>query len=136
MGPMLAASRFLALCPATLQAGELVLGCRLYGSLAYTGEGHGTIQAVLCGLMGMVPATYDREAASEALTRLSESGTVRLPNGRLVGLSPNAVTLQKGVKLPAHPNGMSFFLADGGGNELLAESYYSIGGGFVLTAEE
>ena len=136
MGPMLAAARFLELCPAALPAGELVLGCRLYGSLAYTGEGHGTIRAVLCGLLGMVPATYDREAASEALRLLSENGTVRLPNGRLVGLSPNAVTLQKGVKLPAHPNGMSFFLADGDGNELVAESYYSIGGGFVLTADE
>ena len=58
MGPMLAAGRFLDLVFATqLPAGPLRLGCRLYGSLAYTGEGHGTVRAVLCGLMGMRPET-------------------------------------------------------------------------------
>ena len=137
MGPMLAASRFLELCSATpLPAGELVLGCRLYGSLAYTGEGHGTIRAVLCGLLGMVPASYDREAADEALQLLGETGTVRLPNGRLARLAPGAVSTEKGKRLPAHPNGMTFSLSDADGRELVAESYYSIGGGFVLTADE
>jgi L-serine dehydratase len=137
MGPMLAAGRFLELCAATpLPEGKLSLGCRLYGSLAYTGEGHGTIRAVLCGLTGMVPATYDREAADEALVLLGETGTVRLPNGRVVGLNPNAVTVEKGKKLPAHPNGMTFVLVDAEARELVSESYYSIGGGFVLTADE
>ncbi|MEO8758349.1 MAG: L-serine ammonia-lyase [Devosia sp.] len=137
MGPMLAAGRFVELCAAEdLPDGRLTLGCRLYGSLAYTGEGHGTIRAVLCGLCGMVPASYDRELADEALAELSRSGTLRLPNGRVVALSPNAVSVEKGKRLPAHPNGMSFLLAGTDGNELVAESYYSIGGGFVLTADE
>ena len=58
MGPMMAAGRFLDRLAATaLPDGPLILGCRLYGSLAYTGEGHGTIRAVVCGLLGMVPAT-------------------------------------------------------------------------------
>jgi L-serine dehydratase len=58
MGPMVAAARFLdSLADTSLPDGPLRLGCRLYGSLAYTGEGHGTIRAVLCGLLGMVPAT-------------------------------------------------------------------------------
>jgi L-serine dehydratase len=136
MGPMMAASRFLDRCAgAELPPGRLTLGCRLYGSLAYTGEGHGTIRAVLCGLLGMTPGTYDRDAADAALAELAANGTVRLRNGRVVGLTPNAVTVEKGRRLPAHPNGMTFFI-DAGGSEALAESYYSIGGGFVLTAEE
>jgi L-serine dehydratase len=137
MGPMLAAGRFLELAAATpLPAGPLQLTCRLYGSLAYTGEGHGTVRAVLCGLMGMTPETYDRDAATAALDALAQTGTVRLRNGRVAGLDPaTAVELMKGKRLPAHPNGMTFaVMADGA--EVLAESYYSVGGGFVLTAAE
>jgi len=137
MGPMQAAGRFRELCVGRdLPIGTLMLSCRLYGSLAYTGEGHGTIRAVLCGLMGMLPASYDRDAADEALALLAQTGTVRLPNGRGVGLSPGAVTTEKGKRLPAHPNGMTFVLADGIGHVIATESYYSIGGGFVLTADE
>jgi L-serine dehydratase len=137
MGPMLAAGRFLDLAAASdLPAGPLAMGCRLYGSLAYTGEGHGTVSAVLCGLMGMRPETYDREQASAALDELQQTGTVRLRNGRMVELdAATAVGLEKGKRLPAHPNGMTFFIAAEGA-EVLTESYYSIGGGFVLTAAE
>lgn len=137
MGPMLAAGRFLDLVVATeMPAAPLALGCRLYGSLAYTGEGHGTIRAVLGGLMGMRPETYDRDRATAALEDLAQSGTVRLRNGRLVGLDPaTAVVLEKGKRLPAHPNGMTFFMTSSGA-EVLTESYYSVGGGFVLTAAE
>jgi len=137
MGPMLAAVRFLEVAAnRPLPQGRLALACRLYGSLAYTGEGHGTIRAVLCGLLGMVPSSYDREAADEALAELARSGTTRLPNGRVVALSPASVRVEKGKRLPAHPNGMSFVLSDEDGKELVAESYYSIGGGFVLTEAE
>lgn len=137
MGPMLAAGRFLELASrAKLPEGRLTLGCRLYGSLAYTGEGHGTNRAVMCGLVGMVPETYDRAVADEALAAVAKSGTVRLPNGRVVGLPADAVRAEKGKRLPAHPNGMTFFLAEADGHEVLAQDYYSIGGGFVLTADE
>jgi L-serine dehydratase len=138
MGPMLAAGRFLELVSdAPLPEGRVALGCRLYGSLAYTGEGHGTVRAILCGLMGMRPESYDRAAADLALARLSTEAELRLPNGRLVGLDANrSIVLEKGKKLGPHPNGMTFFSTDADGREILAQSYFSIGGGFVLTAEE
>ena len=137
MGPMLAAGRFIeTIGRSPLPDGGLTLGCRLYGSLAYTGEGHGTIRAVYCGLLGMAPRTYDRTQADEALADLARTGTTRLRNGRVVDLPRDAVTTARGERLPAHPNGMTFFLRDGAGREVMAESYYSIGGGFVLTAAE
>ena len=137
MGPMVAAGRFLdSLAGQALPDGPMRLGCRLYGSLAYTGEGHGTIRAVLCGLLGMVPAIYDKRLADRALEELAQRGTVRLRNGRVVGLSLQSVSTEKGTRLPAHPNGMTFFLTDADGAEVASETYYSIGGGFVLTAEE
>jgi L-serine dehydratase len=137
MGPMLAALRFLDLAASReLPAGPLTMGCRLYGSLAYTGEGHGTVRAVLCGLMGMRPETYDREQASAELSELARRGTVRLRNGRVIGLDPaTAVQLEKGKRLPAHPNGMTFFVASDG-QDVMSEDFYSVGGGFVLTAAE
>ncbi len=137
MGPMLAAGRFRALAStAALPEGQLTMGCRLYGSLAYTGEGHGTVKAVLCGLLGFVPETYDRDTAEEALAELGRSGRARLVNGRVLRLGLTSVELEKGKRLPAHPNGMTFFVEDADRHEVLAESYYSIGGGFVLTAGE
>jgi L-serine dehydratase len=137
MGPMLAAGRFLDLASkAALPEGRLSLGCRLYGSLAYTGEGHGTTRAVVCGLLGMRPESYDRAAADGALATLAEAGTARLPNGRVVAVAPDAVKLEKGKRLDAHPNGMTFFLADAAGQDVLTQSYFSIGGGFVLTEAE
>ena len=58
MGPMLAAGRFVAdVAALALPAGELTLQVSLYGSLAYTGEGHGTFRAVLAGLAGLMPET-------------------------------------------------------------------------------
>jgi L-serine dehydratase len=78
MGPMLAAKRFVDDAAATaLPAGQLSLICRLYGSLAYTGEGHGTFRAVLCGLMGIAPDRYDRDAADAALQRLAAAQKLR-----------------------------------------------------------
>jgi L-serine dehydratase len=137
MGPMLAAGRFLdALAHETLPGGNARIECGLYGSLAYTGEGHGTVRAVLCGLLGLRPETYDRDAADAALDDLAQSRTIRLRNGRLVGLDPaTAIHLRKGERLPAHPNGMRFSLLSAD-REIFVQDYYSIGGGFVLTAEE
>ena len=136
MGPMLAARRFIDLISAMDPPDAVALGCHLYGSLAYTGEGHGTIRSVLCGLMGMRPESYDPEVAEEALTQLDQSAAVRLPNGRLMALSRSSIVVEKGSRLPAHPNGMMFVLSDGSGEVVVSETYYSIGGGFVVTEAE
>jgi L-serine dehydratase len=134
MGPMIAAKRF-ADRVGRIAAGGAKLECRLYGSLAYTGEGHGTHRAVLCGLMGMTPETYDREAADRALAELAVSRSVTI-GGHRVGLDPaNAILAMKGKRLPGHPNAMQFRLLRGE-PDLLNDTYYSVGGGFVLSEAE
>ena len=137
MGPMLAAGRFLdALYREQMPDGDIRIECGLYGSLAYTGEGHGTVRAVLCGLLGMLPGTYDRDAADVALDDLAQRKSIRLRNGRVVGLNPEtAIHLRKGERLPAHANGMRFALL-AGDRKVFVQDFYSIGGGFVLTADE
>jgi L-serine dehydratase len=139
MGPMLAGARFRQeLAEADgLPDGALQIGCRLYGSLAYTGEGHGTFRAALCGLLGFVPERYERDAADAAMAQLGRDRHVRLQNGRLVGLDPEtAIVPMRGERLPAHPNGLQFTASSRDGNEVLSRTYYSIGGGFVLTEAE
>ena len=75
MGPMVAAGRFLS----ALRAGDdripgsgapARLGCRLHGSLAFTGKGHATDRAVILGLAGFDPGAFDAERAAEALAAI------------------------------------------------------------------
>lgn len=137
MGPMLAAGRFLEAVRATPPRPDTRLQCTLYGSLAYTGAGHGTQPAILAGLLGFAPQTYDKDEAEAALTRLGQTGTIRPGNGWTIGLDPETgIALDKKTRLDAHPNGMRFALFDADGAVLFEETYFSIGGGFVKTAAE
>ncbi|MDP1730662.1 MAG: L-serine ammonia-lyase [Devosia sp.] len=137
MGPMIAAKRFVDAVEHLPPPGRgLVLQCHLYGSLAYTGEGHGTFRAVLCGLLGTSPESYDREAATAALAMLATEGRIAI-GGSQIGLDPEtAIVAERGKRLPRHPNALEFRIADEGGAIVCAETYYSVGGGFVLTGVE
>ena len=142
MGPMIATRRFLA---ALRDGTDRVpgsgdparVGCRLHGSLAFTGKGHATDRAVILGLAGFDPADFDAAAAATALERLAETGQL-IPEG----LPPLAfdpgrdVVFDYGPPLPGHANGMVLSAWDAAGNLHLAETYYSVGGGFVLTERE
>lgn len=137
MGPMLAAKRFIDDAAAMpLPAGDLSLSVSLYGSLAYTGDGHGTFRAVLCGLLGMLPDTYDRTAADQDLATLAQTMRVRM-GGRTLRLDPaEAIVAERGAQLPEHPNGLVFNIIGADGITAFTQTYYSVGGGFVMTAEE
>jgi L-serine dehydratase len=142
MGPMLAAARFL---DALRDGADHVPGsgaaarieATLHGSLAFTGKGHATDRAVILGLLGFVPDTLDPEEAERRLAALTETGTIDVP-----GIGPLAFDPEKGVvfdygpPLPGHANGMVLRAFDAAGNLHLTETYYSIGGGFVLTDRE
>ncbi len=137
MGPMLAARAFVDNASTMLPSvGNAKLSCTLYGSLAYTGEGHGTHRAVLAGFLGLSPQTYDREAFAGLLDKLGTDRTVTIA-GRIVDLDPEtAIVVDRRSRLDKHPNGMIFHLAGGDGGLICEETYYSVGGGFVLTAAE
>jgi len=137
MGPMLAARRFIEEVSALpLPPGDLSLSVSLYGSLAFTGEGHGTFRAVLCGLLGITPETYSRDEADTALTTLAHTQRIRV-GLRTVRLDPDAAIIaERGKRLEAHPNAMTFRLLDSAGENVFAETYYSVGGGFVMTEAE
>lgn len=138
MGPMTAAARFLdQLRQSEAGQGAARLRATLYGSLAFTGKGHGTDHAVALGLLGYLPADLDPDEAELRLARLKETKMLRVEG--LPALSYDTdrdIVFDYGPALPGHANGMILEALDSRGDVLLAETYYSIGGGFVVTAAE
>ncbi len=136
MGPMVAGARFLdALRASPFHAHGLKAS--LHGSLAFTGKGHATDRATILGLAGFLPDTYDHEKAEAALAAIAETGAVTPPGLPVLQFRPDAdLAFDYGPALPGHANGMILMATDAQGDVILQETYYSIGGGFVLTASE
>lgn len=136
MGPMVAAARFLA----ALRASPFHahgLRASLHGSLAFTGVGHATDRATILGLAGFEPATYDAEKAEAALAAIRASRMIRAEGLPPLRFDPASdLVFDYGPALPGHANGMVLRATDAQGDVILQETYYSIGGGFVLSAGE
>jgi L-serine dehydratase len=133
MGPWRAAQRFLQRCQ-SLGLWDDIRQVRvdLYGSLAKTGKGHGTDVAVLLGLENADPETYDTTAISGRIAAIRDGRTLRLGGSREIGFDPASdLVFHYQRALPFHPNGLSFTatLANGKSH---TETYYSIGGGFIV----
>ncbi len=136
MGPMIAAGRFLDLLRAS-PFQPTGLRASLHGSLAFTGIGHATDRATILGLAGFNPETYDAQAADDALAAI-QSGKTLSPKGLPVMRFDPAQDLifDYDHPLPGHANGMVLMATDDQGDVVLQETYYSIGGGFVVTDAE
>ena len=129
VGPMRAALRFAEGLPDPAQVTGL--RCQLFGSLALTGEGHGTNKAVLAGLSGCTPETIDPDALAGLLDTIRTGRKIRLL-GRTEIPFNEAKDLQfKRKFLPGHPNAMRF-AARYADRPDFEEVYYSIGGGTIL----
>jgi len=136
MGPMLAAARFLdriAAAPFRPRG----LRARLHGSLAFTGVGHATDRAVILGLAGFTPDAYDAARAEAALAGIRARRCIETVAGDTLAFDPDRdLIFDYGPPLPGHANGLVLMATDAQGDVLLQETYYSVGGGFVVTAAE
>lgn len=103
----------------------------LYGSLAKTGKGHGTDIAVQLGLCGENPETFDVAAIQPRMATIVREQKLLLNGAIEVQFNPETdiVFLFK-ESLPFHPNGLTF-LAELDNGDHIAETYYSVGGGFI-----
>jgi len=108
----------------------------LYGSLAKTGKGHGTDIAVLLGLCGEDPVTIDVNSITPKINDIHSQKKLNLGGEVMIGFDP-AVHVQFlfNETLPFHPNGLSFLIALKNG-ESWSETFYSVGGGFVVKEGE
>jgi len=136
MGPMVAAARFLDLLRQS-DFRAYGLNVTLHGSLAFTGKGHATDRAVILGLAGVRPDTYDHDSAESILGAINSSGFIKAEGLAPLKFSPNRdLVFDYDTTLPGHANGMILKATDQAGDVILRETYYSVGGGFVLTAAE
>ncbi|KAF1684398.1 L-serine ammonia-lyase [Pseudoxanthomonas broegbernensis] len=139
VGPMRAAARFVQhrlAEPGLLPAVHRVRA-EVFGSLALTGRGHGTDTALLLGLEGQRPDAVDPDAIPGMLARIRADKTLRLAPDRLVAFDEKRdLALNKRQKLPFHTNGMRFTAFDAQGQVLATRDYYSVGGGFVVNADQ
>ena len=136
VGPMRAARQFALELEA---AGSLERVTRvrahLYGSLAATGRGHGTHKALMLGLEGDTAEETDVDRIPARVAAITGSLRLRLLARHAIDFDPEAdLVFERRGSLPGHPNGMRFVaLAD---HDVVEERiYYSVGGGFVATAD-
>ena len=104
----------------------------LYGSLAKTGKGHGTDVAILLGLSGADPVTFDVNAINSTIDSIKKSEKLRLNDNHTIDFSyTEDLVFLYSESLPFHPNAVTFqaFLNNG---KAFSETYYSVGGGFVV----
>jgi L-serine dehydratase len=112
------------------------LNVLLYGSLAKTGKGHGTDIAIQLGLSGYDPVTFDVDAITAKISDIAAMKTIVLDGHHEINFDPKEdIDFLITESLPYHPNALTFLVSLQNG-DTLAETYYSIGGGFVTKEEE
>ena len=136
IGPMAAAARFIRLIRDS-EAETARLQASLHGSLAFTGRGHATDRAVILGLAGFEPASLDPAEAETALGCIRDRKVIEISGLPPIQFDPeHDLIFDYERQLPGHANGLRLFAIGKDGAVALQETYYSIGGGTVLTEDE
>lgn len=135
VGPMKAAAEFAAQLE---QSGQITqverIAIEVYGSLALTGNGHGTFDALLLGLEGSMPHDIDLDSINTRLNRINNDAELHL-NGihQITFEVARDMVVRYDDALPKHPNGLRFTAYTANEQTLTEQIYYSIGGGFIVT---
>lgn len=127
LGPWRAALQFIELLHRVPFNGIRV---HLYGSLSKTGKGHATDIAILLGLQGFLPDTIDTDNIQWYVDKIHSEKRIEI-NGRYISFDHVNDIIYEDSSLAFHPNGMKI-CAMNGEEIVLCETYFSIGGGFVL----
>lgn len=137
VGPMIIAKKF---CEELKEKNLLEevqnIKIELFGSLGATGIGHHSDIAVLLGLLGNTPKNVDTSKVEETIEFIKNTSSIRLIQERTIDFSfKKDLVLYKNKSLPFHPNAIKLttFKKDG---ILFSKTYYSIGGGEVLSEDE
>ncbi len=134
VGPMKAAAAFVAgLAARGVLDRVAAVRVDLFGSLAWTGEGHGTGRAVVLGLAGEAPHSVDPARADQIMAEATTPHRLALGGRHPIGFDPaTGIVFDRLSPTPSHPNTLAFTARDAAGAEVAAERWCSIGGGFVV----
>ncbi|MBK6450344.1 L-serine ammonia-lyase [Candidatus Brachybacter algidus] len=131
LGPWRAAIRFMDELSVVHDVAAITrIDVNLYGSLSLTGAGHATDIAVVMGLRGCDPTSYPVENIGADIEEIKSSRKLKLADGHTIDFHWEENICFNRNFLSFHPNGISFSAFIGG--EVITETYYSIGGGFVV----
>lgn len=108
----------------------------LFGSLALTGEGHHTPQAILMGLEGNLPHTVDPYNINNRVAEIRTQKLINLGGAKVIKWDNPDLELKKTERLSFHSNGIQFQCYDQDNYLMETYCYYSIGGGFFLSEDE
>jgi L-serine dehydratase len=137
VGPMKAAAAFAG---AIVASGVLPRVDRvrvdLFGSLAWTGKGHGTDKAVILGLAGEMPDTIDPDAADAIVASVRNDGMLRFGGRHPIAFDSETDIVFDGKTVPPHhPNTLAFTAYDQA-DVVGSERWCSVGGGFIVPESE
>ncbi len=134
VGPMRAAAKFVhVLQDQQLLSQVASVYITLYGSLGATGIGHGSDKAILFGLEGDHPESIDTTQIESRLEQIKSSHSLNLSGQHRIHFDyDKQLKLHRKKCLAYHSNGMQIAALDADGDEIYSNTYYSIGGGFVV----
>ena len=134
VGPMKAAKRFVDNLGNKI-SNVADVKIYLYGSLALTGIGHGTLNAVIYGLLGYEADKLD--LTRNYIENIKNNRQLLLRGKQLISFDIDYnFILEKQIFLKEHPNGMKFIASDTNRNIILEETYFSVGGGTIARKDE
>lgn len=138
VGPMRAARLFAqSLLADGLLAETARIKVGLYGSLGATGKGHGTDKGIILGLYGETPDTVDPDKIQPLLDKIHTEQRLVLLNIQPVPfVQAEHLLFYRREAMAEHPNGMKFFAFNKDGEILREARYLSVGGGFVVNAND
>jgi len=135
LGPWKAALKFLDVIDG--KTGQIRrMEVQLYGSLAKTGKGHGTDVALILGLSGFDPVTFDVNQIDATTDRVKTEKQLYLAGKTIIPFDPHEqIHFLNAEMLPYHPNALRF-ICEMSDSTLIKKTYYSVGGGFVVQEGE
>ncbi|MBL0099686.1 MAG: L-serine ammonia-lyase [Saprospiraceae bacterium] len=137
LGPWKAALKFISHCEQlNILSVDKSLRISLFGSLSLTGKGHATDLAVMMGLTGQDPVTVDTSAISDMISNIRHLKKIKVDEMTVLDFDPDFDIAFEKDFLPYHPNGMVFSVLQQGGTIVFKETYYSVGGGFIVLEGE
>lgn len=135
LGPWRAAGRWIETLKSKGQFDAVSeISIDLYGSLSLTGKGHASDLAVMLGLLGSDPVSFPIENIQKEIDTITSEESIYLNMERSIPFLPKEHIRFNRKFLPFHPNGIKFNAKLNDGKNI-SETYYSIGGGFVVQKE-
>ena len=134
LGPWRAAGRFIKKLKDSKQFDAVeAIHIDLYGSLSLTGKGHATDIAVIMGLTGADPQTFPIEDIEQTVADITTYKRIAIDGEQSIPFDPKTSIIFHKNFLPFHPNGLTFTATLP--TTTIVDTYYSIGGGFVVQEE-